>query len=235
MFLRCLAAFFAPIFFVSAAETLPFYDVGTAPGAGNFNTDWKGFSKHWQRRQQDFAASRDAEKGAISFLGDSITEKADLKKLFPGMAIANRGISGDTTRGMLYRLENNVLECEPRAVVLLCGTNDMMQPQATSAGTAKDVRGICHSIHARFPKIAVLVLKIMPNVETDRKVVEEFNKAVDKELAGLESVTRVDTYSAFLKADGTINNAAFVDGVHLNEAGYEIYRKTLAPLLPSNK
>ena len=235
MFLRCLVAIFAPVFFLSAAETLPFYDVGTAPGSGNFNTNWKGFSKHWQRRQQDFVASRDAEKGAVFFLGDSITEKADLKKLFPGMAVANRGISGDTTRGMLYRLENNVFDCAPQAVVLLCGTNDMMQPQATSAGTAKDVRSICNSIRARLPKITVFVLKIMPNTKTDKKLIEEFNTAVDKELAGLESVTRVDTYGVFLKADGTINNAAFVDGIHLNEAGYEIYRKNLAPLLPSNK
>ena len=227
--------YFRTGFFVSAAETLPFYDVSTAPGAGNFNTDWKGFSKHWQRRQQDFVTCRDAEKCAVFFLGDSITEKADLKKVFPGMAVANRGISGDTTRGMLYRLENNVFDCAPQAVVLLCGTNDMMQPQATSAGTAKDVGSICHSIHARFPKIAVFVLKIMPNTKTDKKLIEEFNTAVDKELAGIECVTRVDTYSAFLKGDGTIKNEAFVDGIHLNEAGYEIYRKTLFLLLPSNK
>ena len=41
------------------------------------------------------------------------------------MKVANRGISGDTTRGILLRLQEDVLALDPAAVVLLAGTNDL--------------------------------------------------------------------------------------------------------------
>lgn len=40
----------------------------------------------------------------------------DFKGLFPGVKLANRGISMDTTRGMLIRLEQDVLSLKPAAV-----------------------------------------------------------------------------------------------------------------------
>ena len=61
------------------------------------------------------------------FLGDSITQGwgGGLGAAFPGMKVANRGISGDTTRGVLIRLKEDVLALHPAAVVLLIGTNDL--------------------------------------------------------------------------------------------------------------
>src|SRR5438876_592948 len=49
----------------------------------------------------------------------------DFSACFPGMKIANRGISGDTSRGVLIRLQEDVLALHPQAVVLLIGTNDL--------------------------------------------------------------------------------------------------------------
>ena len=50
------------------------------------------------------------------FLGDSITSSGNgACPAFPGMKIANRGISGDTTRGVLIRLEEDVLAISIRA------------------------------------------------------------------------------------------------------------------------
>jgi lysophospholipase L1-like esterase len=65
-------------------------------------------------------------------LGDSITQGwgEDFSAWFPGMKIANRGISGDTSRGVLIRLEEDVLALDPRAVVLLIGTNDLEEKAA---------------------------------------------------------------------------------------------------------
>ena len=34
---------------------------------------------------------------------------------FPGVKVANRGISGDTTRGVLIRLQEDVLALDPAA------------------------------------------------------------------------------------------------------------------------
>ncbi len=59
-------------------------------------------------------------------MGDSITQDwgDHLGLYFPGFKVANRGISGDTTRGVLVRIAD-VVSPDPRAVVILAGTNDL--------------------------------------------------------------------------------------------------------------
>ena len=206
---------------------LPFYDPATVPGKGNLDTAWPGFKGQWDNRQKTFAASRAADHGGVVFLGDSITEIAPLAKLFPSIHTVNRGISGDTTRGMLFRLDDNVLDLEPSAVVILGGTNDMMQPNPTAEGSAADMKAICERIHARYPSIPILVMKIMPNAKTDLAVVRAFNAAADKALAELPFVGRVDTFTPYLRADCTFDPSGFYDGVHPNAAGFELLRKAL--------
>ena len=57
------------------------------------------------------------DQGAVVFLGDSITQMwgEGLQAAFPGVKVANRGISGDTSRGVLIRLQEDVLALNPTA------------------------------------------------------------------------------------------------------------------------
>ncbi|MCA9081926.1 MAG: G-D-S-L family lipolytic protein, partial [Planctomycetaceae bacterium] len=85
--------------------SLPETDDGL-PGAGPIRRyDW--FRNLWNQRRGNWAKRIQQDQGAIVFLGDSITQGwgDDFKQSFPGLKLANRGISGDTTRGMLIRLE----------------------------------------------------------------------------------------------------------------------------------
>ncbi|RYD73127.1 MAG: hypothetical protein EOP84_22040, partial [Verrucomicrobiaceae bacterium] len=82
------------------------------------------FRSLWKQRRSDWAKAKESDQGGVVFLGDSITQGwQSLGKDFPGMKSANRGISGDTTRGVLFRLKEDVIDVHPRAVVLLIGTN----------------------------------------------------------------------------------------------------------------
>ena len=69
----------------------------------------------------------EAKQRALVFLGDSITQSwgDDLKGAFGKTKVANRGISGDNTRGMLYRMPEDVLALNSTVVLLLMGTNDL--------------------------------------------------------------------------------------------------------------
>ena len=96
------------------------------PGAGPIRrAAW--FQKLWERKRSGWATQVKQDQGALVFLGDSITqgwgEKMDGS--FPGVKVANRGISGDTTRGVLIRLKGDVLSLNPSGVVILIGTNDL--------------------------------------------------------------------------------------------------------------
>lgn len=61
----------------------------------------------------------------VVFMGDSITEAWHLADSFPGKPYINRGISGQTTPQMLVRFRQDVIALQPKAVVILAGTNDI--------------------------------------------------------------------------------------------------------------
>src|SRR5579875_1853240 len=64
----------------------------------------------------------------VVFLGDSITDgwgRSQASSFFPGKPYVNRGISGQTTPQMLIRFHPDVIALQPKAVVILAGTNDL--------------------------------------------------------------------------------------------------------------
>ena len=81
------------------------------------------------RYRNDNAAVKSPRAGdaRVVFLGDSITGDWGRKvgEFFPGKPYLNRGISGETTRLMLARFCADVIALQPRAVVILAGTNDL--------------------------------------------------------------------------------------------------------------
>jgi hypothetical protein len=110
------------------------------PGTGPIRRfEW--FQDLWRQRRSLWATQVQRDQGAVVFLGDSITQQwgHGLNAVFPGVKIANRGISGDTTRGVLIRLKEDVLALNPRAVVLLIGTNDL-EEKATPETIDSDFR-----------------------------------------------------------------------------------------------
>src|SRR3954465_15368395 len=89
------------------ALAIPATDDGL-PGAGPIRRyDW--FQKTWTERRSKWAKEARKDRGAVVFLGDSITQGwgDQMGDSFPGMKVANRGISGDTTRGVLIRLQED--------------------------------------------------------------------------------------------------------------------------------
>ncbi|HYV29712.1 MAG TPA: G-D-S-L family lipolytic protein, partial [Candidatus Binatia bacterium] len=88
------------------------------PGAGPIRRyDW--FRKLWTERRTAWAARVERDRNAVVLLGDSITQGwgEDFSAWFPSIKIANRGISGDTSRGVLIRLREDVLPLDPPAIV----------------------------------------------------------------------------------------------------------------------
>ena len=61
----------------------------------------------------------------VVFFGDSITDSWQLDEYFPGKPYVNRGIGGQTTPQMLVRFRQDVIDLQPKVVVILAGTNDI--------------------------------------------------------------------------------------------------------------
>src|SRR5690606_31024805 len=118
----------------------------------------------WNERRSKWASRAEQDRGAVVLLGDSITQGwgEDFSAWFPGMKIANRGISGDTTRGVLIRMDVDVLKLNPRAVVLLIGTNDL-EEKATPETIAANLELILRRFQQHDPKMPLILCEVFPS------------------------------------------------------------------------
>ena len=83
----------------------------------------------------------------VVFFGDSITDIWHLDEYFPGKPYVNRGIGGQTTPQMLVRFRQDVIDLQPKVVIILAGTNDI-------AGNTGPMR--LEDIEANFASLAEL-------------------------------------------------------------------------------
>lgn len=215
------------------AYPLPATDDGLA-GAGPVRRhEW--FQNVWERRRTTFAQNADASKNAVVFLGDSITQGwgDDFRGDFAGMKTTNRGISGDTTRGMLFRLQEDVLNLEPRGVVMLMGTNDL-EEGASPETVAGNVALIIDQLKASDAEMPIVLCLVMPSDETKKRTskdIKEINRLYMQAVKGDAQVTVVDTWSLFAGKDGDAKAEEFPDLLHPNKAGYAKWKAALVPVL----
>lgn|GEM_PF-588141 len=209
-----------------------FLENGPKPGVGPFNTVLPWFLPNLDGRLATFKKEKPADQGAVVFLGDSITAKWALGGAFSDFKVANRGISGDTTRGMLCRLQDNVLDLHPRAIVFMGGINDLFgQPRGTPQSISANVRSILEQARAANRDTPILVCEILPCKTMSREAVTATNTALAKVVEDFANAHLVKTYAPFLAADGTQNATLFADGTHPNAAGYEVWQSMLKPEL----
>jgi lysophospholipase L1-like esterase len=203
------------------------------PGEGALRR-YDGYVRRWNTVRPQWADEVAKDQGAVVFFGDSITQGwgADFRKSFDGMKLANRGIGGDTTRGMLIRLQEDVLSLRPKAVVLLMGTNDI-EVGVPAEAIGRNFGKIVAALKAHDPKMPVIVCRIFPS-SAAKKRLKETIQAVNELLAatvkGEPQFTVLDTYALFADAEGDALPALFPDLLHLNAAGYAKWASALRPL-----
>ena len=188
-----------------------------------------------------------AQKGDIDvlFMGDSITDfwrnagpagmvnpphagKAVFDKYYGAMKVANFGISGDTTQGVLYRLRNGESQgFQPKASMLMIGTNSA--GSATSAEIAEGVGAVVLELRQDFPAAKILLLGIFPRSNPGdalRKTVMDVNPIIAKLHDG-KNVFYLDIGAKFLDADGQLPPDIMPDKLHPSEKGYEIWAEAV--------
>ncbi|MEM8766265.1 MAG: GDSL-type esterase/lipase family protein [Pseudomonadota bacterium] len=157
------------------------------------------------------------------FVGDSITAGGAWHELFPDLQVVNRGIGGDVTTGVLARLPQ-IASGEPRQVFLLIGTNDLAFGVSEEEVVA-NVRRIVEEISAASPQTEIYVQSVLPRAVEYRDRVERLNQAVKDAVAG--SANWIDLYPLFLADDGSIDDGFSNDELHLNGAGYLVWRDAI--------
>ena len=128
---------------------------------------------------------------------------------------------------MLFRSHGNIDGINPKAAVLMIGTNNA--GTNTSAQIAEGVKLIVEKLRTKLPNTKVLILAIFPRgadkEDARRKVNEGANEIIQK-LADNKSVFYLDIGPKFLAADGTLSKEVMPDLLHLNEASYRTWAQS---------
>jgi lysophospholipase L1-like esterase len=184
-----------------------------------------------------------AKKGDIEllFVGDSITDwfywprgrggVAPATGLevwnanFGSMKPANFGIAGDTTQGVLWRMQNGELEgFKAKLIVLMLGTNNINSNPVDEIVDGD--RLVIEEFKKRQPQAKVLLLGIFPRsadpANAARATIKEINSKLAK-LADNKQVFYMDIGDKFLTADGTLTTEVMGDGLHPTAKGYQIW------------
>lgn len=176
----------------------------------------------------------------IMFLGDSITYlwtvgEGDMSgylgglrlfnKYFDGMKIANFGIAGDTTQGVLWRLQNGEGQGhKPKAVMLMLGTNNT--GSASGEEIAEGIGAVVYELRKDFPDAKVMLMAIFPRGsgpdDANRKKCETANNII-KKLHDGKHIFFTDINSKFLREDGSLIGFRPNENLHPVEEGFDIW------------
>jgi len=175
----------------------------------------------------------------VLFMGDSITDfwrnpegnyagKPVLDKYFGSLKVANFGIAGDTTQGVLYRLQHGEGQgFSPKAVMLMIGTNNT--GRNTAAEIAEGIGAVVMELQKDFPKAKILLLGIFPRSTANdpvRATIAEINTSIARLHDG-DRVNYLDIGSKFLDAAGGIPKDVMSDALHPTTKGYEIWAEAV--------
>lgn len=234
--------FVAAILFFAASDPLAAWEQDTfeipakddgLPGAGPIRRyDW--FRDLWKTKRSAWAERVKQDQNTVVFLGDSITQGwgDDLGGAFGKMKVANRGISGDTTRGMLIRLQDDVLSLNPKAVVLLMGTNDL-EERAEPDTIAGNLKLIIAALKKHNAKMPIVLCKVFPSSESKSRPAEKIKQINDLYAAAVKGdpqIVVMETWVLFADKNGNAQEKEFPDLLHPNEAGYKMWGAALRPI-----
>ena len=160
----------------------------------------------------------------IVFLGDSLTESFRLKYHFNRDDLRNRGISGDTTGGVIYRL-GEITRAKPRKLFLMIGINDVYQGFSPGQ-VSSNIEKILQVLMDETPATIIFLQSILP-VNEDRLLIDEsvntriyeLNYELEK-LCSARKINWIDLHSEFLNQRGQMDSKFTYDGLHLTPEGY---------------
>jgi lysophospholipase L1-like esterase len=122
--------------------------------------DWNQLGRYHQANQE--LKKQPADPGRVVFLGDSITDFWKLDEYFPEKSYVNRGIGGQTTPQMLVRMYPDVIELQPRAMILLAGINDVANNTGPSTAEMIEQNIMAMTELAQHHGIKVILCSLLP-------------------------------------------------------------------------
>jgi lysophospholipase L1-like esterase len=149
----------------------------------------------------------------------------------------NQGISGETSTGLLKRLDL-FDETHPEVIFVMIGINDLIRGVNDEVILANQ-RQILRYLRRVHPQARIVAQSILPHGGTsitwegrDRllKIPNSRIRRLNQQLAAIaneEGSAYLDLYPLFMDEKGDLRSDLTTDGLHLNSQGYLVWRAAL--------
>ena len=206
---------------------------------GGTLTDWAHLKKYEQSNSE---LKKINEPDRVVFIGNSITEGWSNfdKDFFINNPFVNRGIGGQTTPQMLIRFKPDVVNLNPKAVVILAGINDIAENTGpvTIENIAENIISMAEIAKANEIKVFIcstlpaIDFPWSPGMDPGPKVVKL--NSILKNYCDSNNIPYVDYFSAMSDEKGGLKVPEYTtadDLVHPNLAGYKVMEKIILKAL----
>ena len=190
---------------------------------------------HYNKRVAQFEREGGIDESSIVMLGNSLTENGKNWSGRLGIPeVVNRGIIGDNTFGMTERL-CQITPHHPKAIFLMAGINDMVNDNP-AMNVANRVICLIDSIRQQSPETRLFVESILPINERTGRWRTLSGRTDDIPIANMyiraycesKGITFIDLFHQMTYPDSnTLREELSYDGLHITEAGYQIWEKEI--------
>lgn len=203
-----------------AARPLP-----DGSGQAPFETEVQAF-------EQDDVLAPPFEGSLLFYGSSSIRFWPSLEYDFPEYPVLNRGFGGATLQDCVRLYPRLVKPYSPRVIVLYAGDNDLADGRSPQQ-ILDSVKEFLDLLAKDLPSTFVAFISIKPSpVRGFQDQIEATNRLVEEFAADRDHLSFLDIHGKMLKPDGTPDERLFLqDGLHMNWAGYEIWKDTLTSYL----
>ena len=199
---------------------------------------WAGTTRqptysHWRTLLAQEAAAVAAGQGPNRLevvLGDSIGLWLPTETLPRDRLWLNQGISGDTTAGVLARLDA-LAPTRPTVIHLMVGVNDL-KTNVPEAQIMRNLERMVAQLQRRHPQTRLVLYSVLPTRRDDISPgrVRSLNNHMAY-LAAQRNVAYRDLQGLFRDEVGSLRADLTNDGIHLNNQGYALWQQVMLAVL----
>lgn len=160
----------------------------------------------------------------IVMIGDSITNGAEWHELFSKVSIVNRGIGGDTTLGILNRIDS-IISVKPEKAFIMVGVNDIGKgytPEEVFNSYKQIINTLKNNHITPYIQSTIYTGEKFSYYNKDIKILNDLLR----EYALQESIVFIDLNSK-LSVNEILSSRYSLDDIHLNGLGYSIWKELL--------
>ncbi len=177
-----------------------------------------------------------SEEGSLStdclFVGSSsIRFWTSLPDDYTDVKLLNRGFGGSQMSDLLAMRETLISKYKPKKIFIYEGDNDIADGEHI-AEILYETEQLLAYIFDKLPEADVYLLAAKPSIQRWGFLVEyqELNREFLKLSLMNDQVHFIDIWTPMIDDDGEVLQDIFIrDNLHMNNKGYDIWRKILAP------